>query len=386
MIDKGEKTSFNERVKKSKNNIKEFFSGGKSKLRGKGSILMNLLIVLLIFGMLLQNNQMIDKMQKVLGGAEGNFHEIYDDSKVIQAYKSGNTSGLDSKDTFVLEKLTEVIDQIITDDMTDYEKEKAVYDWQVNWTRYNDEDLNPLGQSSETHTPYGVFKSHNAICVGNSTTFKLFMDAMDIPCKIIHSTESGEHAWNVVQLDGEWYHVDVTFDGGSQSAPGYAYFNVPDSIKDDGSWPWDHDEIPAANGTKYCYILLNAKECEDFYHIPEVLKDALDEEETIITITLEDKTGFTRSIADFICNSMYVENGMISYEGAYSLGGKVVYKFQIYNWNDNNVEDIPQEVSEKLSQIIESLNEDSQMNGFGDEFYGMSGATEVTEEFYGVVK
>ena len=76
------------------------------------------------------------------------------------------------------------------------------------------------------------------------------MDMLDIPCEIIHSTSEGEHAWNVVQLDGDWYHCDVTFDGGSGEHPGYSMFNVPDSIKDDGSYPWDHNEIPAADGTK----------------------------------------------------------------------------------------------------------------------------------------
>ena len=99
------------------------------------------------------------------------------------------------------------------------------------------EPFNPIvAGGSETHTPYGVLRSHNAICVGNATTFKLFMDALDIPCKIIHSTQNGEHAWDVVQLDGEWYHVDVTFDGGVSGEPGYNYFNMPDSVKDNGSY------------------------------------------------------------------------------------------------------------------------------------------------------
>lgn len=124
---------------------------------------------------------------------------------------------------------------------------------------YND-NLNPItdGQS-ETHTPYGVFRTHNAICVGNTTTFKLFMDALGIPCKIIHSTENGEHAWDVVQLDGDWYHVDVTFDGSANGVPSYSYFNVPDSMKDDGSWALGSQSDPGSE--RYEVLLSLYKRC-----------------------------------------------------------------------------------------------------------------------------
>ena len=33
-----------------------------------------------------------------------------------------------------------------------------------------------------------------------------------------------------MKIDGKWYHLDVTFDGGNE-APDYAYFNVPDTAK-----------------------------------------------------------------------------------------------------------------------------------------------------------
>ena len=356
MIDKGEKIPFKERIEIRKRHTREFFADAKNRLKGKSVLIACLAAVVLIGAIFVQNSRMIDSMNKILNQAEGSIHEIYDDSKVIAAYKKGDGSGLNAEDAFVLDTMTNVIDEIITDDMSDYEKEKAVYDWQRAWVAYSDEDLNPISAAADNYTPYGVLRSHNAICVGNATTFKLFMDALDIPCKIIHSTEQGEHAWDLVQLDGEWYHVDVTFDGGSGSKPGYAYFNVPDSIKDDGNWPWDHSEIPAANGTKYCYMLTNATECDDLYDIPEAIKTAMDDGAGFAAVILKDRTGFNRAVADYITNSMYMENGGVYFSGAYSLGGKVLYKFDISRWNEDNNEEIPPEVSEKLSEIINELN------------------------------
>ena len=70
--------------------------------------------MVLIGVIFVQNSKMIDSMNKILNQAEGNIHEIYDDSKVIAAYRQGSGDGLNAEDAFVLDKLTEVIDEIIT--------------------------------------------------------------------------------------------------------------------------------------------------------------------------------------------------------------------------------------------------------------------------------
>ena len=357
MIDKGEKIAFAERKRLAKEHFADFRRETKRKCKGKGGLALQILILVLIVGMFAQSSGMIDKMNKLLGESETTVHEIYDDSAVIEAYKTGNPDKLNAKDRFVYDKMVEVIEEEITDDMTDYEKEKAIYDWQVKWISYSSDNLNPItdGQS-ETHTPYGVFRTHNAICVGNTTTFKLFMDALGIPCVIIHSTQNGEHAWDVVQLDGEWYHVDVTFDGSYNGVPSYSYFNVPDSIKDDGSWPWDHSEIPAANGTKYCYLYTNAVTVDDFYGIPAALREKIDDGERVAAFILKDNKGFTRDVANYIANGMVVDNGYLYFDNAYALNGQVVYKYTIERDNGNVEDPLSPDVTARLDEILNEVN------------------------------
>lgn len=364
MVDRGERIPAKERKEIRKAHRQDFKKAVKALGRGmaarKGTIA-QILMIALVAGVLVQNSGMITKMNKLLGESQTAVHEIYDDTAVIKAYKSGDTSGLNEKDLFVHDKMADVIKEIITDDMTDYEKEKAVYEWLYKWTTYNNESLNPIvaGQN-ETHTPYGVLRSHNAICVGDATTFKLFMDALDIPCVIIHSTESGEHAWDVVQLDGEWYHVDVMFDGGSNGNPSYNYFNVPDTVKDDGSYPWDHSKIPAANGTKYCYMYTNAVTLDDFYGIPKELKQAIDDGKSMATFILKDRKGFNRQIAEYIGNAFAVEDGYVGFSDAYSLNGEVVYKYTIERYgNGGDANSISPEVLAKLEGLI------AEANGYG---------------------
>lgn len=357
MIDKGEKITFAERKRMAKMHFSDFKGEIKRACKGKSGLALQLLLIVLMIGVFAQSSGMIDKMNKLLGESETTVHEIYDDSAVIEAYRSGNTDKLNAKDRFVYDKMTEVIDEVITEDMTDYEKEKAIYDWQVAWTSYNSDNLNPISDGqNETHTPYGVFRTHNAICVGNTTTFKLFMDALGIPCQIIHSTENGEHAWDVVQLDGDWYHVDVTFDGSYNGIPSYNYFNVPDSIKDDGSWPWDHSKIPAANGTKYCYLYTHAVTLNNFYEIPGALREKLDNGERIAAFILKDNQGFTREVADYIANGMVMDSGYLYFNDAYALNGQVVYKYTIERDNGSGDDSLSPDVTARLDEILNEVN------------------------------
>lgn len=50
-------------------------------------------------------------------------------TQISDAYKSGNTSNLSDKDKETLGMAKSVLDEIITDGMSDYEKELAVYKW-----------------------------------------------------------------------------------------------------------------------------------------------------------------------------------------------------------------------------------------------------------------
>lgn len=255
-------------------------------------------------GIYINGNTIEEFVENLLAEVEGEFmeiHEIYDDTAVVEAYRSGDTSGLSEEDLYVLNTAKEVIAEIITADMTDYEKELAVYNWQMAYVNYDEDEFAAIPDDIENYDykPYGVLKYHTAICVGNATTFKLFMDLLEIDCKIIHSTEDGEHAWNMVCLDDEWYHVDLTFDSGTGEAPGYDYFNVPDSFKEDDGYEWDREEFPEADSIKYTYIIQNSIEVESVSEVPTLVKNAIDNNEASLVIKSKNSL---RNIEDVIDN------------------------------------------------------------------------------------
>lgn len=178
---------------------------------------------------------------------------LYDTSPISQAYLTGDASGLDDKQKAVLEKASQVLSEIVTDDMTDYEKELAVHDWMIRNVTYDKNTLNALAEENEDNqTPYGTLFNGEAICSGYSTTFGMFMDMLGIPNQIVRKPPDAEseHAWNMVELDGHWYFVDVTWDDPTPDEEGrpvkHEYFNVDDG-KMQKDHVWEYDKVPAAD-------------------------------------------------------------------------------------------------------------------------------------------
>ena len=194
---------------------------------------------------------------------------------ISDAYRSGDDSRLDDKEKATLDMAAQVLDEIITEDMTPYEKELAVYEWMVSKLTYDTGVLQVIPNTEEDcDNPYGTLKYHNAVCVGYATTFRLFMQMMDIPCMVVHNTDA-YHSWDLVQLDDDWYHVDIYSD---QNSGNYANFNMNDEMASQGH-TWDRDFFPSAEGTKFNYAIQNAQPVEDLYAIPNLVREALDKKD-----------------------------------------------------------------------------------------------------------
>lgn len=78
---------------------------------------------------------------------------------------------------------------------------------------------------------YGVFIDGKAVCEGYARAFKYLCDKVSIPCELVIGNTDIEHMWNIVKIDGNWYHMDVTWDD-PENKDGdyisYSYFNLSD--------------------------------------------------------------------------------------------------------------------------------------------------------------
>lgn len=59
----------------------------------------------------------------------------------------------------------------------------------------------------------GAIIDNQAVCQGYAMAFTYLCQAAGIECITVKGeTESGSHAWNMVKIDGKWYHLDVCWD------------------------------------------------------------------------------------------------------------------------------------------------------------------------------
>ncbi len=95
------------------------------------------------------------------------------------------------------------------------------------------------------------------VCAGYAHAFQYMMQKMGIPCAFVVGYAGEKHAWNVLELDGKYYAMDVTWDDPIGARAGdyyYNYFNVTDAqLAADHSRSDLSQVLPWAYGTTCSY-------------------------------------------------------------------------------------------------------------------------------------
>lgn len=147
--------------------------------------------------------------------------------------------------------LAQAESQINVEGLSDYEIVCAVNDYLCDTIVYPESE--PYAE--ETHTAYSAFKNGSAVCDGYARAAKLLLNDYGIECDLAvgECIPDGGHAWNLVNLDGEWYHMDVTWnDGGAEwdENARSAYLLVTDDFMGQ-SRVWDEAVYPDTPAEPY---------------------------------------------------------------------------------------------------------------------------------------
>ena len=106
-------------------------------------------------------------------------------------------------------KLDQLVDQANTLCQTNLEKVFYVHEWLVQNIAYDREHLSDDVQ--DDHNLRGALLEGTAVCDGYAKTYALTLRKLGITGVLVTSRDIG-HAWNMVELDGNWYQVDCTWD------------------------------------------------------------------------------------------------------------------------------------------------------------------------------
>lgn len=188
--------------------------------------------------------------------------DVYDKEAVLEAYRTNNTSNLNDFNIQILDKLNSWIGEFYHDGMNDEDLVVAAHDYIVTHCLYDTSALSPFHKKAEyTDSPYGVMVNGYGICSGYTSTFQLLMDALGVECiSVSGEALDEEHAWNMVELDSKWYHVDCTWDDFvpdfETRMPFHMYLLVDDSTMNI-SHIWDKSSAPSADSMDKYYLTKN---------------------------------------------------------------------------------------------------------------------------------
>ena len=267
------------------------------------------------------------------------------ENKITPIVESG------SRAEIIYNKAKEVLNSIISDDMSDYEKTLSIFDWictNISYDYYsltNNSYVMHYGDTSTTEDDQealtlvpiyyleGVFLTGYAVCDGFSKAFSLLcnmegIDAIRITGEAVTGGVSGGHAWNKVLLDkdptdslpAQYYLVDITWTEYLVSTKGemttHAYFLISD-----GETATTH--YPDSAREKFSYY--EASNNYDYYDTAtfsynnttyDLVIESDEELEVLLEYMCVDNIFYTEVVIDYD----YMKANYISSNGGSSIG------------------------------------------------------------------
>lgn len=157
----------------------------------------------------LANNQII------LSSINNYVHPYNSFEKINVTYTSNGKITITFDKTYTKEEIDalnkrvdEIINEVITEDMNDYTKIRTIHDYIINNSNYApDELINDDDNIYKKAT--GNLLNEYGICSGYADSMALFLEKFNIDN---YKIASETHVWNLVKVNDEWFHLDLTWD------------------------------------------------------------------------------------------------------------------------------------------------------------------------------
>lgn len=160
----------------------------------------------------------------------------------MKAEIKGNNSNVnityrttDAQEKYINNELTKVINSIITPNMSDVDKVKAINQYLVDRFEYD--------YSLQSNNAYLALTEGKGTCQGYiMTAYKMF-NLAGIENRIVTGTLDGvAHGWNSVNINGQWYNIDITNNDSTKDINKFL-LKSDDYLSKEG-FVWDSKEYP----------------------------------------------------------------------------------------------------------------------------------------------
>lgn len=155
-----------------------------------------------------KQEQMKADRERVIEQAKG--YEYYQD------YLQANRELIDSIEecdyayTWIPDDIQALSDQLCEGLTSDYDRVLALHDWVTENIYYSYPALKDYTLRHDNIQE--AYDNRNCVCVGYSNLMQSLCWAQGIPAVHVSGIADGAHAWNVINIDGEWLWMDATWD------------------------------------------------------------------------------------------------------------------------------------------------------------------------------
>ncbi len=211
-------------------------------------------------------------------------YEIKDNNTIIKLFSYLPLGSCEEAESELNSKVDSVLSDIPAE-LSEYEREKYVYNWMIENCQY-DKDVNNRSNKWQSFTAYGAIVESKAVCEGYSRAMKLLLNRLGIECQLVTGyTNQTPHMWNIVKIDGNYYHLDATFDTSSQIKL-YDYFNISDNQveRDHVIDPNYYNGMNRLNGQYNLNIPICEKTTANYFESEGIVINSLDEKTDEIVV------------------------------------------------------------------------------------------------------
>ncbi len=215
----------------------------------------------------------------------------------------------------VRRKAEQIISTVIIPGMSDFEKILEIHDYIVENASY-DTDIHLVGEvPPESHSAYGVLIRGTGVCESYAKALKLLLDRLNMESILVSGIADGEaHAWNMVKIGGDYYHVDTTWNDpvmkDGTDVLRHDYFNITDA-EISATHTWDRHAYPACTATTYNYHHYYGQIAHSYTDFYATIKEAILNREESLELKILDYNPTTYDVSTTVNKVLKDNPGLI---------------------------------------------------------------------------
>lgn len=160
---------------------------------------------------------------------------------------------LSEQSRYALRKAQQIVNEVCLIYDNDYDRAVALHDYIILHTRYESK----LGIAARADATTKLLLEGVAVCDGYAHCYGMLLSMAGIENKFLVGKGDGiEHIWNLVRLNGEWTHVDITYNDPKPDKKGrvmHTYFGMSDA-RISSNHEWSRAAYPAATSDAHFYL------------------------------------------------------------------------------------------------------------------------------------